>query len=52
MRNLSKVLLISLVPLFAFSNEIQTLSDTKQEIIKLKQINDSKVIDDDYGYTL
>ncbi|MBU3014925.1 TolC family protein [Poseidonibacter lekithochrous] len=37
MRNLSKIVLVSLAPLLSFSNEIQTLSDTKQEIIKLKQ---------------
>ena len=37
MRNLSKVALLSCIPLFAFCNESEILSDTKQKIIELKQ---------------
>lgn len=37
MRKLSKLILISLVPLLAFCNDNEILSDTKQAIIQLKQ---------------
>jgi len=39
MKQLSKLTLLSLIPLLAFSSEetSQVLSDTKQEIIELKQ---------------
>ena len=37
MRKLSQIAILSLIPLFAFSNESEVLSDTKQKIIELKQ---------------
>jgi outer membrane protein TolC len=37
MRKLSQITLLSLLPLWAFSNESEILSDTKQKIIELKQ---------------
>jgi outer membrane protein TolC len=37
MRKLSQITLLSLLPLLAFSNENEILSDTKQKIIELKQ---------------
>lgn len=37
MKHLSKITLLSLLPLLAFSNDSEVLSNTKQEIIDLKQ---------------
>lgn len=36
-KKLSQIAILSLIPLFAFSNESEILSDTKQKIIELKQ---------------
>jgi len=37
MKKLSQVILYTLVPIFSFANDYEALSDTKQEIIKLKK---------------